>query len=63
MLHGYRLDPATRSTPCGCCAALLHGFATLEAADGFQMATDVDESFDWLVEFLDRGLEAVAGRP
>jgi len=38
----------------------LHGFATLESGGGFQLATDVDESFSWLVEFVDRGLRATA---
>jgi AcrR family transcriptional regulator len=38
--------------------SLLHGFAVLEAAGGFQLATDVDASFAWLVDFVDRGLRS-----
>ena len=30
----------------------LHGFVSLEIADGFGLAVDVDESFEWLVERL-----------
>jgi hypothetical protein len=36
--------------------SLFHGFATLEAANGFQWSTDIDESFEWLIDFADRGL-------
>ena len=49
--------PTRRSTPCGCCAASLHGFATLEAAGGFQIDTDVDDSFTWMIAFIDHGLQ------
>jgi len=38
--------------------SLFHGFAVLEAAGGFQMDADVDDSFAWLVTFLHRGLLA-----
>jgi AcrR family transcriptional regulator len=38
--------------------SLCHGFATLEAADGFQWSADIDESFEWLIAFADRGLRA-----
>jgi hypothetical protein len=40
--------------------SVLHGFATLEAADGFQIDTDVDASFLWLIDFVDGGLRARA---
>ena len=36
--------------------SLFHGFAVLEAAGGFQMDTDVDDSFTWLIDFIDTGL-------
>jgi hypothetical protein len=42
--------------------SFLHGFATLEAAGGFQIDTDVDASFGWLVGFMDRGLRASSAR-
>jgi len=41
--------------------SLLHGFAVLEAAGGFQMDTDVNDSFTWLVGFLHHGLQAASG--
>jgi hypothetical protein len=34
----------------------LHGFAMLEASGGFQWDADPDESFDWMIRFIDRGL-------
>ncbi|MDJ0754310.1 MAG: WHG domain-containing protein [Ardenticatenaceae bacterium] len=36
--------------------ALLHGFTSLEAAGGFKMALDVEESFRYLVEAFVKGL-------
>jgi AcrR family transcriptional regulator len=40
--------------------ASLHGFVALEAAGGFGMPEDVDESFDRLVAMLVGGLDAAA---
>jgi AcrR family transcriptional regulator len=42
---------ATRMVRC-----TLHGFAMLEAQAGFGLAVDVDQSFDWLLDSLERGL-------
>jgi AcrR family transcriptional regulator len=44
-LHGEEALHAIRAY-----RALLHGFISLEAAGGFKMALDVDESFDFLIE-------------
>lgn len=35
---------------------VFHGFAMLQAADGFQWPGDPDETFEWLIDFVDRGL-------
>jgi len=59
VLHGYRLDPDDEIHALRMLRSILHGFATLEASDGFQMSTDVDESFAWMVGFIDQGLKAV----
>jgi len=32
--------------------------ATIEAGGGFQFEADIDESFTWMLEFVDRGLIA-----
>ncbi len=56
VLAGYDLDPAETIHALRMLRSLLHGFAVLEAAGGFQMEASVDDSFAWLVGFLDRGL-------
>jgi hypothetical protein len=44
--------------------SIFHGFATLQATNGFQWSTDIDESFEWLINFVDRGLRSTsAGGP
>ncbi|MBO3748580.1 WHG domain-containing protein [Streptosporangiaceae bacterium NEAU-GS5] len=60
MLRGYRLPEeqivhAIRTIRC-----TLHGFAALQAADGFQWSGDADDSFEWMIGFLDRGLHPTA---
>jgi AcrR family transcriptional regulator len=56
VLAGYRIDPADTVHALRMLRSLFHGFATIEAAGGFQMDTDVDDSFEWLIGFVDRGL-------
>jgi AcrR family transcriptional regulator len=58
VLHGYQLDDADEIHALRMLRSLLHGFATLEAADAFQIDTDVDASFLWLIGFIDQGLRA-----
>ena len=58
MLHGYRLDPGQEIHALRMLRSMLHGFATLEAAGSFRMATDVDDSFTWMLDFIDHGLRA-----
>ncbi|MGW5557656.1 TetR/AcrR family transcriptional regulator [Micromonospora sp. NPDC003944] len=61
MLSGYGLDPGQEIHAMRTLRSVLHGFATLEVAGGFQIDASVDESFTWLVSFLDQGLRAGAG--
>ncbi|MFV2021353.1 TetR-like C-terminal domain-containing protein [Micromonospora sp. LOL_023] len=56
VLHGYRIDPAEQTHALRTLRSALHGFATLEQSNGFQLAADVDESFAWMIDFFDRGL-------
>jgi AcrR family transcriptional regulator len=58
MLRGYQLAPDQEIHALRMFRSVLHGFSVLEAAGGFQMDTDVDESFTWLINFLDRGLRS-----
>jgi AcrR family transcriptional regulator len=56
MLRGYQLDPDNEIHALRMLRSLLHGFATLEAAGGFQLKTEVDDSFTWMLGFIDHGL-------
>jgi AcrR family transcriptional regulator len=58
MLRGYRLDPDQEIHALRMLRSMLHGFATLEAAGGFRIDTPVDDSFSWMVDFIDHGLQA-----
>jgi AcrR family transcriptional regulator len=64
MLHGYQLDPGEEIHAMRMLRSVLHGFATLETADGFQIDASVDDSFRWMIDFMDHGLKATvaAGR-
>lgn len=61
VLRGYDLDPDLEVHALRTLRSMLHGFATLETAGGFQLDTDVDDSFGWMVHLIDQGLRA--GRP
>ena len=56
VLRGYgigedEMDHAIRTIRC-----TIHGFAVLETSGGFQWSNDPDESFEWMIRFVDRGL-------
>jgi AcrR family transcriptional regulator len=60
VLRGYRIgEPAIvhaiRSVRC-----TLHGWAALQAANGFQWSGDPDVSFEALIDFMDSGLRGLA---
>ncbi|WP_159617925.1 TetR/AcrR family transcriptional regulator [Arthrobacter zhaoguopingii] len=61
VLLGYRLDPADEVHAVRMLRSMLHGFAALEISDGFQLRTDVNSSFTWMLDFIDQGLRAAAG--
>ena len=63
VLLGYSMDPGQEIHALRTLRSVLHGFATLEAEGGFQLDTDVDESFTWLIDFIDRGLQAITSNP
>lgn len=60
MLHGYGLDPGQEVHVMRMLRSVLQGFATVEGAGGFQMDIPVDESFTWLVNFIDHGLRTIS---
>jgi AcrR family transcriptional regulator len=58
VLRGYRMDPSQEIHALRMLRSMLHGFATLEVAGGFQIDTDVDDSFTWMINLIDQGLQA-----
>jgi AcrR family transcriptional regulator len=58
MLHGYRLDRDQEIHALRMLRSILHGFSALEAIGGFQLDADVDDSFTWMLGFVDHGLRA-----
>lgn len=60
MLRGYQLDPDQEIHALRMLRSVLHGFSSVEAAGGFQIDTSVDESFTWIIHFLDQGLRATS---
>jgi AcrR family transcriptional regulator len=61
VLRGYDLAPQDRTHALRALRSAFHGFATLQADGGFQWSTDIDTSFEWLVDLVDRGLRSAAG--
>jgi hypothetical protein len=40
--------------------SVLDGFVTLEVAGAFQIDVSVNDSFTWMINFIDNGLQAIA---
>lgn len=58
VLYGYRLEASQEIHALRALRSMIHGFATLEATGAFQIETDVNESFSWLINLIDHGLLA-----
>lgn len=58
VLRAYDVPPQDRDHALRALRSAFHGFATLQSGRGFQWSADVDESYEWLIELLDRGLRA-----
>lgn len=63
VLRGYRLDSHHEVHALRMVRSMMHGFVMLEVAGGFHIDTDVDDSFTWLIEFIDQGLNTTATLP
>lgn len=59
VLRGYEVPESDVDHALRMLRSLCHGFATLQVANGFQWSADIDESFEWLIAFTDRGLRAM----
>ncbi|MGW6838821.1 TetR/AcrR family transcriptional regulator [Streptomyces sp. NPDC054949] len=60
VLRGYDIDPQEMTHALRAVRSVFHGFANLQASGGFQWSTDVGESFEYLIDLVDRGLRSAA---
>ncbi|MGJ6967204.1 TetR/AcrR family transcriptional regulator [Streptosporangium sp. G11] len=60
VLRGYDIAPQEMTHALRALRSIFHGFATLQASGGFQWSADIDESFEWLIDFVDRGLRSTS---
>jgi AcrR family transcriptional regulator len=58
VLRGYGIGADDMDHALRTVRSALHGFAILEVSHGFQWDADPDESFTWLIGFVDRGLRS-----
>jgi AcrR family transcriptional regulator len=58
VLRGYQIAPEDTTHALRALRSAFHGFATLQSTGGFQWSTDSDESFEWLIDLVDRGLRS-----
>jgi AcrR family transcriptional regulator len=56
VLRGYGIGETEMDHAIRTIRSTMHGFAMLEASHGFQWDADPDESFEWMIGFIDRGL-------
>jgi len=63
MVRGYGIDPGQEIHVLRMVRTVLHGFATLEVASGFQIDVGVEDSFTWMINFIDHGLQSLDGAP
>lgn len=63
VLSGYGIAPEDLDHAIRTLRSLIHGFALLQAASGFQWSNDPGESFDWMVRFVDEGLRGMGKQP
>ncbi|SFQ96500.1 DNA-binding transcriptional regulator, AcrR family [Lentzea waywayandensis] len=63
MLRGYQIGADEEIHALRMVRSMLHGFATLEANGGFQMDTPVEDSFTWIIDFMDHGLRSLESAP
>ncbi|WP_315837610.1 TetR-like C-terminal domain-containing protein [Bradyrhizobium prioriisuperbiae] len=59
VLSGYGIQPGDLDHAIRVLRCTIHGYAMLQAANGFQWSNDPDESVRWMIRFFDAGLNAV----
>ena len=61
VLRGYGIGKEEMNHAIRTIRSTMHGFAILEASRGFQWEADPDESFEWMIRLIDRGLRPALG--
>lgn len=56
LLSGFGVPDADLIHAARSIRSALHGFATLEIQAGFGLDVDIDESFEWFLDSLERSL-------
>jgi hypothetical protein len=56
VLLGYGVNADEMNHAIRTIRCTMHGFAMLEASGGFQWDADPEQSFSWMIRFIDRGL-------
>lgn len=56
VLGGYGIGAAEMTHAIRFIRSTMHGFVMLEASGGFQWDPEPDQSFSWMIAFIDRGL-------
>jgi AcrR family transcriptional regulator len=59
VLAGYGIRPDETDHAIRAMRCVIHGFASLQAANAFQWGNDPDESFAWMIRFVDAGLHGM----
>ena len=59
VLAGYGVAPGETDHAVRALRCVIHGFAMLQAANAFQWSNDPDESFAWMIRFVDAGLRGM----
>jgi AcrR family transcriptional regulator len=62
LLRGYGLDPGQEIHAIRMLRSSLHGFMALDVAGAFQLDTDTEDTFLWMIDFIDHGLTAPTAR-
>lgn len=58
VLRGYDVGPEQTTHALRALRSVFHGFASIQSTGGFRWSTDLDESFEWLIDLVDRGLRS-----
>ncbi|WP_218028469.1 TetR/AcrR family transcriptional regulator [Nocardia yamanashiensis] len=56
VLRGYGVPESEMVHAVRTLRCAFHGYATLQTSDGFQWSDDAPASFEWMIGFIDRGL-------